>query len=52
MAANVPDGTHVTAKDITPFLEDNAMPVCPKGGTYTINPLGTEPSCSIQGHEL
>ena len=23
--------------------------VCPKGGTYTINPVGQDPSCSVHG---
>jgi len=25
---------------------------CPSGGTYTINPVGTKPTCSIPGHQL
>ena len=25
---------------------------CPAGGEYTINPIGTEPTCSISGHRL
>jgi hypothetical protein len=28
------------------------FPTCPGGGTYTINPIGTEPTCSISGHKL
>jgi prepilin-type N-terminal cleavage/methylation domain-containing protein len=27
-------------------------PTCPSGGTYTINPVGTNPTCSIAGHVL
>jgi len=25
---------------------------CPAGGTYTINPIGKDPTCSISGHTL
>ena len=27
-------------------------PVCPAGGTYSVNPVGTDPTCSVPGHEL
>lgn len=27
-------------------------PVCPQGGKYKVNPIGTAPACSIPGHEL
>ncbi len=26
--------------------------VCPAGGTYTFEPVGTPPSCSVPGHQL
>lgn len=25
-------------------------PVCPKGGIYSINPVGTKPTCTMPGH--
>jgi hypothetical protein len=28
------------------------FPTCPAGGTYMINPLGTDPTCSVPGHSL
>lgn len=28
------------------------QPVCPSGGTYTLDVIGTDPSCSIAGHAL
>ncbi|MDQ6631457.1 MAG: hypothetical protein M3Y82_06825 [Verrucomicrobiota bacterium] len=43
-------GVEVTANDIAPFLK--AAPACPSGGTYTLNPVGVEPSCSVPGHSL
>jgi prepilin-type N-terminal cleavage/methylation domain-containing protein len=29
-----------------------SKPECPAGGTYTVNPIGTDATCSIAGHEL
>jgi chromosome segregation ATPase len=46
-AADVP-----AVQDLLPFLKDNVFPVCPDGGTYTINPAGKLPTCSVPGHAL
>jgi len=27
-------------------------PKCPSGGTYAVNPIGKDPTCSIPGHSL
>lgn len=27
-------------------------PTCPSGGTYTIDNIGTSPTCTISGHEI
>jgi hypothetical protein len=27
-------------------------PNCPAGGTYSVGPIGTAPTCSIPGHSL
>jgi hypothetical protein len=32
------------------FLRER--PVCPEGGTYTINVVGTDAACTIEGHSL
>ena len=29
-----------------------AQPSCPSGGTYAINGVGTDPTCTIAGHVL
>ena len=29
-----------------------AQPTCPSGGTYTINVVGTSPTCTVAGHVL
>jgi hypothetical protein len=36
-------------------LKHGRMPSCPAGGTYTVNPAGTPPACSLGpalGHQL
>jgi len=40
------------AQDLMPYLKDGVFPVCPSGGTYTINAVGQAPTCSIPGHAL
>ena len=39
-----------TKEDLLPYLK--SWPVCPQGGTYTINSVADEPTCSIPGHKL
>ncbi len=41
-----------TAQDLLPYLKDGVFPLCPEGGTYSINAAGDLPTCSIQGHVL
>ena len=41
-----------TVQDLTPYFKDGLFPVCPDGGTYTINAVGEPPTCSIPGHVL
>ncbi|MGH8022265.1 MAG: hypothetical protein ACRED1_01695, partial [Limisphaerales bacterium] len=47
---NKTNGDIPTQKDLMPYL--GLWPVCPTGGAYSINPLGTLPTCSIRGHKL
>ena len=44
------DGDVPTQEDLMPYLRK--WPVCPQGGTYTINAIGRPPECSIPGHTL
>ena len=46
-AADVP-----AAQDLLPYFTTGAFPVCPDGGTYTINAVGMLPTCSVPGHVL
>lgn len=33
--------------EIRVFLKDSKFPLCPGGGTYTINPVDTRSTCSV-----
>jgi len=41
-----------TVQDIAPYLPGGVLPVCPSGGTYTLNGVGYLPSCNVPGHVL
>jgi chromosome segregation ATPase len=41
-----------TEQDLLPYLPNNLFPVCPSGGTYSINAVGLPPTCSIPGHAI
>jgi hypothetical protein len=45
-------GASVTFEQIVPFLENGVIPTCPEGGTYTINKIDFDPSCSVADHKL
>ena len=45
-------GDTPTAQDLTPYFKNGAFPICPAGGTYTIGPVGENPTCSVSGHKL
>jgi hypothetical protein len=47
---NLPDGAPCRAEDLLAYLPNKSMPRCRLGGSYTIGPLGTEPTCSIPSH--
>lgn len=41
-----------TVQDLLPYFPSGAFPVCPDGGTYSINSAGELPTCSVPGHVL
>jgi hypothetical protein len=46
----LPEGDNVPREKVSAYLKDGLESVtCPKGGAYTINPLGTDAECSIHG---
>ena len=38
-----------TAADLQPYIP-NGFPVCPAGGSYTLNNMQTAPTCTVRGH--
>jgi competence protein ComGC len=38
--------------DLAPYLEHRTMPICPAGGTYSINAVEESPTCSVPDHSL
>ena len=49
MDNNIANGAAVVAANITPYLKGAAVPTEPSGGAYTIQVVGTNPTCSIGG---
>ncbi len=47
-----PAGALVSPQDLAPLLPAKAMPACPAGGVYTLNPIGLAPICNIPGHQI
>jgi hypothetical protein len=41
-----------TPDDLAPYLPNNTMPVCPDGGTYTINSVIVPVTCTVPNHVL
>jgi len=38
--------------DVQNYIKNNLFPSCPASGTYTVNALNTDPTCSVSGHAL
>jgi hypothetical protein len=46
-------GQSVTEANLDPYLRQGVNSItCPAGGTYSINAIGEDPTCSITGHTL
>ena len=41
-----------STQDLLPYLKDGIFPVCPDGGSYSLNAASELPTCSVQGHVL
>jgi prepilin-type N-terminal cleavage/methylation domain-containing protein len=53
MDNRLPGNAPVTQADLVPTYIKGSFPQCPSGGTYTINNVDTDPTCSIGGtHRL
>ncbi len=42
----------VNQTELLRYFKDNAMPVCPAGGVYTLNTVSIPPACNMPGHAL
>lgn len=42
-----PNGVATTTV-VDTYIKGNTTPICPAGGTYTYNVVGTNPTCTIQ----
>ena len=49
MANRLTEGDAVTEAQIAEFLMGNVVPTCPQGGTYSLQRIGQDPTCSIHG---
>ena len=45
------NGDVVTITALAGYIK-GGFPTCPAGGSYSIGPIGTDPTCSIPGHSL
>jgi hypothetical protein len=53
MEAEPEPGVVPPEEELNAFLDQEiGQMVCPSGGTYSINPVGQNPSCSVPGHQL
>jgi prepilin-type N-terminal cleavage/methylation domain-containing protein len=43
------DNDVATEDDLKGLLKNNTFPICPSGGTYTINAISTPATCSVHG---
>jgi hypothetical protein len=50
--AHKPQGSVPTMAELTSYLPNATLPVCPSGGTYNPNGVGAAPTCSIPGHVM
>jgi prepilin-type N-terminal cleavage/methylation domain-containing protein len=51
MDAKLAQGGAVQLSDLYPTYMKSS-PSCPAGGTYTVNTVGTNPTCTVAGHAL
>ena len=52
MAQAKRDGDSPDEPGVLDYIRGAAMPTCPAGGTYRLNPIGAAPTCSKPGHRL
>jgi hypothetical protein len=50
MVARKSDGDPVNVRAVCEYIKGNTIPICPSGGTYKFNAIGSDPECSVPGH--
>src|SRR5689334_21344512 len=43
------NGANPDTNAVFQYIKGGQMPLCPDGGVYSLNPVGTNPTCSIGG---
>jgi hypothetical protein len=52
-ALNLTNGAAVTEDQLAEYIAGGVASLkCKAGGTYTLNPIGTKPACTVAGHSL
>ena len=52
MANNVTGTDDVVVSEVNRYINGGTTPICPAGGTYSYNAMGTDPTCTVPGHSL
>ena len=47
MAARMTDGNTIITASVNDYVKGSTTPICPGGGTYTYENIGSAPECSI-----
>ena len=47
LANHKTNGDAVVVSGVNEYIKGNTTPVCPAGGQYTYNPIGSLPVCSL-----
>jgi prepilin-type N-terminal cleavage/methylation domain-containing protein len=43
-------GSSCVKDDLLPYFKNSLFPVCPASGSYTLNVVGSNATCSVSGH--
>ena len=52
LATKKNSGDALEVAEVLEYIKGSRMPICPQGGSYTLNVIGEDCKCSIPGHSL
>lgn len=52
LETNAADDAEPTEDEVKTYLKGGAMPTCPADGSYSVEAIGTPPTCDVDGHTL